>query len=248
MYVDIIPDAGCITDEKVSGKNAVVIDVLRATSVMCAALHNGARRIIPVTSVEQCVALYEHLSMRGEKVLRGGERNTYRIEGFELDNSPLAYTAEMVCGATIVMTTTNGTRTINSCRLASEILIGSLLNASAVADYLVSRDSDVILVCSGRRNAYTMEDGYCAGLLASLLYEKCGADLSDLAWHERDFYSRYSENPREALEHCRHFCDIRERLAADVEFCLQKNIFNIVPKVYTGEVYVDEGGCNQEIR
>ncbi len=243
MKVEIIPDAGCVTDDKVRNMSAVVIDVLRATSVMCAALHNGAKRIIPVTTVEQCETLYETLSSRGEKVLRGGERNTYRIGGFELDNSPLSYTADAVSGATVVMTTTNGTRTINSCQTASEIVIGSLLNASAVADYLTKCDRDVVLVCSGRRNAYTMEDGYCAGLLVALLYERCSAELSDLAWHEMDFYLRYAENPEEALLHCRHYSEIKDRLKADVDFSLQKNIYSKVPKVYSYE-----NGSYQEIR
>ena len=243
MRVDIIPDAGCITDERVAGRLAVVIDVLRATTVMCTALHNGARRVIPVTTVEQCVSLYESLRRKGEKVLRGGERNTYRIDGFELDNSPLAYTREVVSDATVIMTTTNGTRTINSCLAARQIVIGSLLNVGAVARYVASQDCDVALVCSGRKNSYTTEDGYCAGMLAHILEKEYGAELSDFAWHEADFYLRYSENPCEALKHCRHFLDIRERLAGDVEFSLRRDIYNIVPKVYSDE----NGGC-QEIR
>ncbi len=238
MKIDVIADAADITDEKVDGKIAVVIDVLRATSVMVTALENGTDYIIPVTSVDECNQLTKKLKecvSAGKKVLRGGERNTYRIDDFELDNSPLSYSRDAVRNSVVVMTTTNGTRTINCCHKASEILIGCLLNAYSIVEYLIEKKQDVVLVCSGRKNRYTMEDGYCAGYITSLLNKRVECQLSDFAWEQKHFYECFSNNPLDALIHCEHYNNIKDRLSGDVTFCLQKNIFERIPKIHYNE-------------
>lgn len=232
MRVDIIGTAAEVTDERVSGKQVAVIDVFRATSVIVTALENGAREIIPVTDVQECFRLKEELTALrpNEKIVLGGERKTELIEGFDLDNSPLKYSPEAVDGATIIMSTTNGTRAVNCARGAAEkIYIAALLNADAVAEAMGKQQKDIVLVCSGRHDRFTVEDGLCAGMMAHYLSAHHGYEPTDFAWWCADLYQRWQDDLRGALENCRHYRDIRDRWAEDIEWCLGRNQIQVVP-------------------
>lgn len=145
------------------GKVVVVIDILRATSTICAALHNGARSVIPVITVE------EAMSYSNKNYLIAGEREGSKADGFDFGNSPLEYSPEVVSDRDIVLTTTNGTKCIMASTDAAEILIGSFFNISVLADYLISQSRDVILFCSGWKNKVNLEDTAFAGALAEKL-------------------------------------------------------------------------------
>lgn len=181
---------------RVEGRVAVVIDVLRATSTMVTALWNGAERVIPVAEADQALqeaaALREagrkersgsagEVEMEGKsgRILTCGERDGYQLEGFDLGNSPLACTRERVEGRTLVMTTTNGTFALARTRNARKVYIGSFLNASAVADLLKESDLDILLVCSGWKGRFCMEDTLLAGHLLERLQEQ---DPSEAGW------------------------------------------------------------------
>lgn len=234
--VDIIGSAAEVTPDRIKGRAVAVIDVFRATSVMCEAIANGAKKIIPVTDVQTCHQLKTEILRQSpqEKILLGGERKTYKIEGFDLDNSPLAYTREMVQDATIIMSTTNGTRTINAASAADHIFIASFLNATAVTQSLAATNLDITIICAGRHDRFTIEDGLCAGLIA-LQLQSMGYALTDYAWTMADIYERYSSDIYTPLAHCEHYNYIRERLYDDIQYCLSKNILNITPKVQYNE-------------
>lgn len=236
IKVDIISSAAEVRASRIEGRSAAVIDVFRATSVMCTAMANGAKRIIPVTDIESCHSLQAKLLQNNptDKILLGGERLTYIIEGFDLDNSPLAYTREKVEGATIIMSTTNGTRTINAAFDAANIYVASMLNATAVTNAMLEKGNDISLICSGRHNLFTMEDGLCAGYMAQILADN-GCELTDYAWTLADLYQRHKENLHQVLLHCKHYNNIQNRLSKDVEYCLQKDILTIIPKIQTNE-------------
>ena len=74
MKIDVIISADYIDSEVLKGKIAVVIDMLRATSVITTALYNGAKKVIPVVSVEEAFEKAKELKSLGEEVLLGGER------------------------------------------------------------------------------------------------------------------------------------------------------------------------------
>lgn len=179
---------------RVEGRVAVVIDVLRATSTMVTALWNGADRIVPVAEAEQ--ALQEASALRdagrverggsadegdssGALVLTCGERDGYQLEGFDLGNSPLACARERVEGRTLVMTTTNGTYALARTRKARKVYVASFLNISAVADQLKECDSDILIVCSGWKGRFCMEDTLLAGNLLDRLQEQ---DADESEW------------------------------------------------------------------
>jgi 2-phosphosulfolactate phosphatase len=133
MKVNVFAAPSAIVDAErtISGCFVVVVDTLRATTTMLAALGHGARAILPVADVD--AALQAAARLGRENVLLGGERRGLPIEGFDVGNSPLEYTPERVSGRTVVMTTTNGTRAIMASARAGRLAIGAMNNASAVA-------------------------------------------------------------------------------------------------------------------
>jgi len=148
------------------GRTCVVIDVLRATSTICLALEAGAKEVRAFEEVEPL--LLEAGSHRGSSVL-GGERDSRPIPGFDLGNDPREYVRESVCGATVFLTTTNGTRALRAARGAREVVVCSLLNLSAAARACARDEADPFVVCAGSAGEYSAEDAVCAGLLLKKL-------------------------------------------------------------------------------
>ena len=136
MKVDIIISADDITESKIENKIAVVIDMFRATSVIVTALNNGCKEVIPYLTIEETL---EHAKkLNREDYILGGERRAVKIDGFDLSNSPLEYTEEIVKNKSVLMTTTNGTRTLTKSTSAKRILIAAMINAKAVAKKLIA--------------------------------------------------------------------------------------------------------------
>ncbi|HVZ41011.1 MAG TPA: 2-phosphosulfolactate phosphatase [Candidatus Kapabacteria bacterium] len=157
------------SDHDLKQSSVVVIDTLRATSTIIAALMAGAREVIAAATIEEAVAISHRLGT--ERTLLGGERGGVRIKGFHLGNSPGEYTPEVVHGKTIILTTSNGSGALLKARQAAQTLCGALLNASAVARHLAAGGArDVLLLCSGSGGNVSLEDSLAAGaILAELL-------------------------------------------------------------------------------
>ena len=154
--------------EFLADKTAVAIDVLRATSSLLAALANGATRVVPTLEVAEARALKAR-STAGTVVL-GGERGGLLIEGFDVANTPQEFSAEVVTGKTVVMTTTNGTRAILTALPAARLYVAALNNVTATARALAERClGDVVLVASGTERFVSWEDTFCAGAIAERL-------------------------------------------------------------------------------
>ncbi len=150
-----------------TGKTVVVIDVLRASSTIINALKNGAKEIVPVATVEFAVKVSG--GMFGGQTLIGGERNTKKIDGFALGNSPLEYTEEVVSGKSIIFYTTNGSRAVTKAKFSENLFICSFPNISVVAKHIVNMNVDFEILCAGRNNGFSLEDSVCAGRLISLI-------------------------------------------------------------------------------
>jgi len=163
MKINVLFSPISVDELSFTGKTTVVIDVLRASSTIVAALQNGAREVVPVATVEFAVKVSG--GMFGGQTLLGGERNTRKIEGFALGNSPLEYTADIVGGKTIILYTTNGSKAIVKSKFSENLFVCSFLNIEAVANHLVKLDKDFEILCAGKNNNYSMEDTICAGKL-----------------------------------------------------------------------------------
>ena len=153
---------------------AVVIDVLRATTTIAWALHNGAEAIqafADLPSLEAAAAAWP-----AERRLRAGERGGAMVEGFDLGNSPLAVTPDRVGGKRIFLSTTNGTRSLDRVRAVPLLVTACLPNRTAVARRLLEQGVQTVwIVGSGWEGAYSLEDTLAAGAVAAAVSALAGA-------------------------------------------------------------------------
>ena len=237
MDVNAILTAQDVDGPAVDGRVAVVMDVLRATSTITTALANGCTGVYPVLSPDEGHELAASL-VPGSYVL-GGERGGLKIEGFDLGNSPREYTPERISGKALIMTTTNGTLAIRNCRGSYRVYVSSLLNAPSVARAAARHGRDVVLVCSGTHGIFSLEDAYCAGMVADEL-QAGGARLSDLAEACRIIFQGYSSSPLDLLhlaEHGRELIPLG--FSGDLEYCARAGSTNVVPVFLDGKI-IDE--------
>src|SRR3954467_11230302 len=144
----------------------VIIDILRATSAICTAFEHGAEKVIPVATVE------EAWEWKKKGFLVGAERDAIAVEGFDFGNSPFSYMNDTVKGKTIVITTTNGTQAIHAARDAYKVVIGSFLNIDALCKWLVDEKRNILLLCSGWKNKFNLEDALFAGAVTEELRKR----------------------------------------------------------------------------
>lgn len=232
MNVDIIISADDIKEEKILNKTVVVIDMLRATSVIVTAVNNGCKKVIPVLTIEEALEISK--SNRKEFIL-GGERKALKIEGFDCSNSPLDYTKEVVKDKTFVITTTNGTRAIKGSIGAKKILLAAMINASAVAKKILEMDNDVVIVNAGTYGQFSMDDFITAGYIIDRLLEYRDASLTDIAKTAHYVYKN-NKDVIGFIKNASHYKRIEELgLHEDLKYCCQKDIIDIVPE-YEGGV------------
>jgi len=177
-------DPAALTDATV-----VVIDVVRSTTTIVEALANGARGIYPAVSTEEAVKLAQSLGR--DDTLLCGERKGQKVEGFDLGNSPGDFTAEVVAGKRLVMSTTNGTRAFGLGHESARVLACAFTNLSAVAG-AVEGVEDLVVLCAGREGRFSMGDALCAGHLISRVVADSGEEhsLNDAAMAARALASR----------------------------------------------------------
>ena len=151
-------------DEAASAPVGIVVDVLRATSTIAQALAAGYERVLCAAEIEEARTLRAELP----DSIVGGERNAVRIEGFDVGASPREFLEPRA--STLILSTTNGTRAILAAASQCEhVVLGSLLNLEAVARHAASRRGDVAVVCAGFKDAFALDDAYCAGRIVHLL-------------------------------------------------------------------------------
>jgi 2-phosphosulfolactate phosphatase len=229
MYIDTFPTAAATLPQMLSGNTALVIDVFRATSTMTTALANGASQILPAATVSEARQLAADLTPGS--YLLGGERKAVLIPGFDLDNSPRAYGEDLVKAKTIVFTTSNGTKAIRRATTAQNLFLAAFLNARAAAKLAAETKRDVFLVCAGTNDKFSLDDAVCAGLLIEHLTSlKPRARLSDFSLALHQLYLAHRHKLAQLMakaSHHRRLLDLN--LKDDITYCLQQDIFNLVP-------------------
>lgn len=229
MKINVLFSPYTVEELYFTGKTTVVIDVLRATSTIVNALKNGAKEIVPVASVEFAVKVSG--GMFGGQTLLGGERNTKKIEGFALGNSPLEYTEEIVSGKSIILYTTNGSKSIVKAKFSENLFTCTFLNLIAVSDHLVKLNKDIEILCSGRANSFSMEDVVCAGKLVSEINKKIeDVELSDAAKASVALNKSFGRNIEKMLKDTEHGKLLLENgFEEDIKFCSKLNGIKAVP-------------------
>jgi 2-phosphosulfolactate phosphatase len=204
----------------------VVVDLLRATTVISIALEKGVSSIIPVKTLNEAIK-YKKL----ENHIIAAERNTLPIEGFDYGNSPFHYLNSNIIGKTLVLTTTNGTKAIHLAKY-HKVITASFVNISAVTDYLIKDNNDIIILCSGWKGYFNLEDTIFAGALCQKLLDtnnfnaNCDSLLASI-----QLYSSASKDLFKYLDKSSYRRrNSSEEVIKDTRFCLNPTITsNIIP-------------------
>jgi len=208
----------------------VVIDVLRATSAICAAIENGVEGIIPVDSVD---VAREYLK---KGYLAAAEREGQIVEGFPMGNSPISFLDPKLKGETIVLTTTNGTKAIKVAEHKETVVIGSLNNLQSLTEWLIRQERNTLVLASGWKDKFNLEDTICAGaIIDGVLESGKFASKEDSSVAAKFIYRSAKENIFSYLKASSHRRRLRKlNLNADVNFCLTPNNLTAIPILKDG--------------
>lgn len=215
----------------ISDSVVVIIDILRATSTITTALKNGAKAIIPVDSVPECIRIGKQIG-----AITAGERDGQVAAGLQYGNSPFEYPEEFIAGQTLVLTTTNGTRLLHMAldKGAKEIIIGAFSNLDTVCNYLIKTNKPVLLACAAWKDRVNIEDTLFAGAVIKKIKNNfvINCDASQIAETiftdaEIDLYDFMKNKEASHYKRLTSF-----GLEKDIQFCLTANTANILP-VYT---------------
>jgi len=210
----------------------VIIDIFRATSTITAALDNGAKCVIPVASVEECIAI----GKQTENSLTAGERDGKVAAGLEYGNSPLEYPRTFVEGKTLVLTTTNGTRLLHMVQDANAIVIGSFLNLDALCQFLIEQKKDVLLGCAAWKDRFNLEDTLFAGAVVNKIGQyfsiNCDSACAAQRLHEQS-KGKYFDFLKDG-SHYKRLSNFG--LVRDMEYCTTPNLHHIVPILEKNEL------------
>lgn len=218
-------------------RTVVVIDVLRATSVIVQALSQGALEIIPVITVEEAFRMAKELP--AGTVLLGGERKSQRIEGFDLGNSPGEYLSERVRNKRIIFTTTNGTKAFHSVSSGKEVFAGSFFNVGALARRCAELRDDLLIYPAGDEGRFALEDVVCGGMLIDRIrfITGEGIEITDAGLSALLLYQRFKADLTEAFRLSAHGRDlIRKGLEEDLALCARIDITEVVPLFREGVI------------
>lgn len=210
----------------------VVIDVLRATSAICAAFHHGIKSIIPVPTVEEA---WEY---KKKGYFAGAERKGQVVEGFDFGNSPFAYMRDDFRDKEVVLTTTNGTKSLDVAKNAEIVVVGSFLNLDFLSEWLAKQNKNVLCLCSGWQDKFNLEDTICAGAISEYLINT-GNFISDedssiaakyLYLSAKDNYLGYLKSS----SHRRRLKNLN--LNEDIKYCLTPNQTDVIPILKDGKL------------
>jgi 2-phosphosulfolactate phosphatase len=209
-------------ERSLSDDVALMVDVLRASTTITVALDNF-RRIIPVGDLKEA-----RIQAEKYNAPLAGERNGKPITGFNAGNSPVEI--KDLKGDVLILTTTNGTRILKEIR--TKTLIGSFLNADSVAKRALEvADHHIEIVMAGVRGKFVIEDFLGAGEIISYLMD---LDLDEMAL-AAFMATRDEKLVNQVVRNSSSASTLRMLgFSNDVEFCLQRNLYDVVPVYENG--------------
>jgi 2-phosphosulfolactate phosphatase len=188
-----------------AGRLVVIVDVLRASTTVATALGNGARTVIPVEGADEVINRSREFTR--SQILLAGEQKMYPIAGFDIGNSPQAFTPAVVEGKTILITTTNGTKTLMGVQNARDIVIASYVNFTAVLAMMrvaASSNTDIAIICAGEEGSFTLEDSACAGRYVRAIPKRAGIQTNDAAAASVVIEKKYGDNIAKVFKESTH--------------------------------------------
>lgn len=210
----------------------VIVDILRATTAICTAFGNGALEVIPVAEIEET----EKYRGLGYKI--AGERDGIVITGADFGNSPFNFTRENVEGEKIVITTTNGTQTIEITKVCDTVVLGAFSNLSVLVDWLDAQMKNVVVLCSGWKNKFNIEDSIFAGALIERLLQRPDYEMiCDSAVASVDLWNLAKKDVLGYVEKASHRHRLKKLGLDDVlEYCFTPDTTPVVPMLYGGKL------------
>jgi len=214
----------------------VVVDVLRASSSLVVLLERGVDEVLPARSIGEA----RRLARERPHYLLCGERGGLPPRGFHYGNSPAEFAGLDLTGRRAILCTSNGTRALARVAAAPLVLVGALLNATAVGRAAVeaaaARELGVAIVCSGDDGgtAFSLEDALAAGAIVDAILglgrEAPRLELSDGALAALTIYRAHQGQEQAALRASCHARDLEALgLGEDLSFCAQRDAFAAVP-------------------
>jgi 2-phosphosulfolactate phosphatase len=242
--IDVFTSAHSFHEEDVRDKTVIMIDVLRASSTIVTALQNKARGVIPVSNKNAALRLTEN--MEEGNYLLSGEEDGVKIDGYDLTNSPIAHSVDVVKDKVVVLNTTNGTKALNRTRLASSVLVGSFLNLEAVVNYLKQMEGKAVLVCAGWRGRLTLEDLLCAGnIISELGSGHIPPKVRDGVKVAFGLYEKFGEDIEQVIRSSNYAERLKNTVSLDdIIFCCQRSILQVLPVMKEG-IIRDSNGKEQ---
>lgn len=226
-----------IAENNLADTVCIVLDIFRATTSIVTAFSNDCKTIIPVLSLAEAHQLAERIG----PVLIAGERQSIKMDGCDLGNSPFEYSRANVEDQTVIMTTSNGTAAVKATEKAYCTLIGAFINAQAVCRKARQYAKNIVIVCAGTDRTFSLEDALCAGLLVQTLTETNEMTLTDSAVGALLMYKAAETKIFEAAGNSRNGRRLRELNRLDeITYCLQTDLFSTVPHYTAGKIILAE--------
>jgi len=241
MKLDLLLTPFPLDQIDLEDKTVVIIDILRASTSICASLQAGARGVIPVSEPGEAGALWTRLGP--DSAVLAGEREGVKIENFQYGNSPAEFTPESVGGKNVILCTTNGTGIFNRAGRAARVVSGALVNISELARQVAAWKNDVIVVCAGRNGGFSVEDTLCGGMLIDRLnqIEASAVELNDAGALAKLLYKGMGASLRKTVadgEHGRFLASVG--MESDIDLCTAIDSLPIVPVLENGCLVVAE--------
>ncbi len=233
LYTSLSPALLKLYD--ITASVVVIIDVLRATSTIATALYNGAKEIIPVESVNDCIRIGKQMN-----AITAGERDGKVAEGLQYGNSPFEYPESFIDKKTLVLTTTNGTKLLHMALSngAHEIITGSFANLDAVCLHLIKKNKPVLLACAAWKDRINIEDTLFAGAVINQIKQHftINCDASQMAEGlfleaREDLYEFMKQKEASHYKRLTSF-----GLEKDIRHCLTSNTANVLPLYKEGKL------------
>ena len=214
--------------------NAVAIDILRATTSICTAFMNGAREVIPVSTID------ELKTYAGTDYIIAAERDGVKLDFADVGNSPYHFTRELVEGRTIAYSTTNGTHTIRLAAQCHSVAIGAFTNISALCHWLEAGKRDVFLLCAGWKGRFSLEDSVFAGAVTQKLINTGKfTTICDSALAAMDLWSLAKPDLMGYMKKVAQNERLRKINSANaIPYCLELDLTDMVPVYQDGVLRV----------
>jgi 2-phosphosulfolactate phosphatase len=215
-----------------SGRLVLIVDVLRASTTVATALGNGAKTVIPLEGADEVI--FRSKEFHRSQIILAGEQRMHPIPGFDLGNSPQAFTPEAVEGKTILITTTNGTRALLGVQGARDIVIASYVNFTAVLAMMkvaASSNTDIAIICAGEEGSFTLEDAACAGRYVRAIPKRSDSiQVNDAASASVLIEKKYGDNIAKVFKESTHGQDLEEAgFGDDLTAAAEVDSYAVVP-------------------